>query len=82
MATGSPPWPGPAGRCAAILFGERTPERSAWAAEALKVTAPDLLSFGVIDEMIGEPAGGAHRHPAAAIHEAGAAIARQLKEGL
>ena len=64
--------------CAAILFGERTPERSAWAAEALKVTAPNLLSFGVIDEMIGEPAGGAHRHPAAAIREAGAAIARQL----
>ena len=64
--------------CAAILFGERTPERSAWAAESLKVTAPNLLSFGVIDEIIGEPAGGAHRHPAATISETGAAIARQL----
>ena len=48
--------------CAAILFGERTPERSAWAAEALKVTAPHLLDLGVIDEMIAEPSGGAHRH--------------------
>ena len=64
--------------CAAILFGERTPERSAWVAESLKVTAPNLLSFGVIDEIIGEPPGGAHRHPAAAIRETGAAIARQL----
>ena len=64
--------------CAAILFGERTPERSAWAAESLKVTAPNLLSFGVIDEIIGEPVGGAHRHPAATIRETGAAIARQL----
>lgn len=64
--------------CAAILFGERTPERSAWAAESLKVTAPNLLSFGVIDEIISEPPGGAHRHPAAAIRETGAAIARQL----
>ncbi len=65
--------------CAAILFGERTPERSAWAAEALKVTAPHLLSLGVIDEVIAEPPGGAHRHAQAAIIDVGEAIARHLQ---
>ena len=65
--------------CAAILFGERTPERSAWAAEALKVTAPHLLSLGVIDEVIAEPPGGAHRHARAAIIDVGEAIARHLQ---
>ncbi len=65
--------------CAAILFGERTPERSAWAAEALKVTAPHLLSLGVIDEMIPEPSGGAHRYAQAAIIDVGEAIARHLQ---
>ena len=64
--------------CAAILFGERTPERSAWAAEALKVTAPNLLSLGVIDEMVTEPSGGAHRHTQAAIHAVGESIAHHL----
>lgn len=64
--------------CAAILFGERTPERSAWAAEALKVTAPNLLSFGVIDEVISEPAGGAHRHARAALAEVSEVVARHL----
>ena len=65
--------------CAAILFGERTPERSAWAAEALKVTAPHLLDLGVIDEMIAEPSGGAHRHTQVAISDVGAAIDRHLQ---
>lgn len=65
--------------CAAILFGERTPERSAWAAEALKVTAPHLLALDVIDEMIAEPSGGAHRHTQAAISDVGAAIDRHLQ---
>ena len=65
--------------CAAILFGERTPERSAWAAEALKVTAPHLLNLGVIDEMIAEPSGGAHRYAQAAISDVGAAIDRHLQ---
>ena len=65
--------------CAAILYGERTPERSAWAADALKVTAPNLLSLGVIDEMITEPVGGAHRHTQEAIIEVGEALARHLQ---
>jgi len=48
--------------CAAILWkdGERTPD----AAEALRLTAPDLLRHGLIDGIIPEPPGGAHRAPA------------------
>ncbi len=47
--------------CATILWKDagRAPE----AAEALKITAQDLLSFGLIDESIEEPLGGAHRNP-------------------
>ncbi len=66
--------------CAAILYGERTPERVAWAAEALKVTAPDLLALGVIDAVVPEPPGGAHRYPGAAITLVGEAIAQHLEE--
>jgi acetyl-CoA carboxylase carboxyl transferase subunit alpha len=43
--------------CAAILW--RDQERKADAAAALKITAPDLLRLGVIDEIVPEPAGGA-----------------------
>jgi acetyl-CoA carboxylase carboxyl transferase subunit alpha len=66
--------------CAAILYGERTPERAAWAAEALKITASDLLALEVIDAVIPEPPGGAHRHPEAAIAAVGDVLERQLKE--
>jgi acetyl-CoA carboxylase carboxyl transferase subunit alpha len=66
--------------CAAILYGERTAERVAWAAEALKVTAADLLALGVIDSIIPEPLGGAHRYPEAAITLVGEAIAQHLAE--
>jgi acetyl-CoA carboxylase carboxyl transferase subunit alpha len=66
--------------CAAILYGERTPERAAWAAEALKVTATDLLTFGVIDGIVPEPLGGAHRYPEAAITLVGEAVAQHLEE--
>ncbi len=48
--------------CASILFRDAT--RADKAAEALKVTAPDLLALKVIDEVVPEPEGGAHRdHP-------------------
>jgi acetyl-CoA carboxylase carboxyl transferase subunit alpha len=49
--------------CAAILW--KNAEKSADAAEALKMTAKDLYALGVIDEIISEPFGCAHRHPAA-----------------
>ena len=45
--------------CAAILWGDaaRAPE----AAESMRITAPDLLRLGVIDAIVPEPVGGAHR---------------------
>jgi acetyl-CoA carboxylase carboxyl transferase subunit alpha len=50
--------------CAAILW--RDAGRKIEAAQALKLTAPDLLAHGVIDEIVPEPVGGAHNNPAAA----------------
>ncbi len=47
--------------CASILW--RDPSKSLQAAEAMKLTAKDLLKLGVIDEIISEPVGGAHRDP-------------------
>ena len=47
--------------CAAILWKERT--RSPDAAKALKLTAKDLFEMGIIDGIIKEPLGGAHRNP-------------------
>jgi acetyl-CoA carboxylase carboxyl transferase subunit alpha len=53
--------------CAAILW--RDSKRKVEAAEALKLTAPDLLGLGVIDEIVPEPTGGAHTN-----HELAAAL--------
>jgi acetyl-CoA carboxylase carboxyl transferase subunit alpha len=61
---------------ASILW--RDPARAIDAATALKITAQDLKSLGVIDEIIPEPMGGAHRKPEQAIADAGAVIARAL----
>jgi acetyl-CoA carboxylase carboxyl transferase subunit alpha len=47
--------------CAAILW--RDSNRKVEAAAALKLTAPDLLRVGIIDEIIPEPVGGAHTNP-------------------
>ena len=47
--------------CAAILW--KSAERRRYAAEALKLTAPSLLKLGIIDDVIAEPVGGAHRDP-------------------
>ena len=54
------------------------PNRAAEAAEAMKVTAGDLKKLGVIDRIIYEPRGGAHRDPATAIARLGTAIAAEL----
>lgn len=50
--------------CAAILW--KDPARARDAAEALRLTAKDLIKVGVIDEIVEEPAGGAHLDPAGA----------------
>ena len=47
--------------CASILW--RDPRKSLQAAEAMKLTAKDLFKLGIIDEIIPEPLGGAHRDP-------------------
>ncbi|MEK9210070.1 acetyl-CoA carboxylase carboxyltransferase subunit alpha [Sphingomonas sp. 2378] len=62
--------------CASILW--RTADKAAEAAEAMRVTAQDLKSFGVIDTIVPEPVGGAHRDPAAAITNLGDAIQKAL----
>lgn len=62
--------------CASILW--RTAEKAADAAEAMRITAQDLKRLGVIDEIIAEPAGGAHRSATSAIDALGAAIGKSL----
>jgi acetyl-CoA carboxylase carboxyl transferase subunit alpha len=61
---------------ASILWRDTT--RANDAATSMKITAQDLIRFGVIDTIITEPIGGAHRDPAAAITAAGDAIADAL----
>ncbi len=64
--------------CASILW--RTGDKAADAAEAMKVTAQDLKALGVIDAIMPEPLGGAHRAPEAAIATLGEAIERALSD--
>lgn len=63
---------------ASILWKDAA--RAKDAATAMKITAQDLEALGVIDQIIKEPIGGAHREPAAAIAAVGAAIAEALDE--
>jgi acetyl-CoA carboxylase carboxyl transferase subunit alpha len=62
--------------CAAILW--RDSGRKVEAAEALKLTAPDLLRLGIIDEIVPEPVGGAHTNPSAAATLFDAALSQAL----
>ncbi len=62
---------------ASILW--RDPARAKDAATALKITAQDLKKFGVIDEIIPEPLGGAQRKPEQAMQSTAEAIARTLR---
>ncbi|WP_375382234.1 acetyl-CoA carboxylase carboxyltransferase subunit alpha [uncultured Sphingomonas sp.] len=62
--------------CASILW--RTADKAPEAAEAMKVTAQDLKTLGVIDAIIPEPLGGAHRGPAEAIASLADALASAL----
>ena len=50
------------------------------AAEALKLTAPDLLELGIVEEIVPEPAGGAHLDAAASAEALGEAVSRHLDE--
>ncbi len=62
--------------CASILW--RDGKKNVQAAEALRLTAPDLLGLGVVDEVVPEPRGGAHRDWDAAAAEVRRALARHL----
>lgn len=64
--------------CAAILWKDQA--RAQDAAQALKLTAPDLKRLGLIDEVVAEPPGGAHMDPAAMCGSLAASIRRNLKE--
>ncbi len=64
--------------CASILW--RDSAQAEAAAEAMKMTAADLKALGLIDAIVPEPLGGAHRNPEAAIDTAGEAIATALAE--
>lgn len=62
--------------CASILW--RTADRAAEAAEAMKITAQDQQALGVVDLIIEEPLGGAHRDPEAAIGALKGALIEEL----
>lgn len=63
--------------CAAILWKDAS--KAPQAAEALKITAPDLKNLQIIDEILPEPVGGAHSDPLAAAETLKAAILRNLE---
>ena len=64
--------------CAAILW--RDAARKVEAAEALRLTAPDLLHFGIVDEIVPEPIGGAHTNHELATSLLDAALERTLAD--
>ncbi len=62
--------------CASILW--RTADKAAEAAEAMRITAQDLHALGIVDGIVPEPLGGAHREPQVAIASVKAAISEEL----
>ena len=64
--------------CSSILW--RSSENAEQAAEALKLTAQDMEKFKIIDEIIPEPIGGAHRDPVTSINNIGDVIEKRLKD--
>ncbi|TCQ05013.1 acetyl-CoA carboxylase carboxyltransferase subunit alpha [Sphingomonas sp. PP-CC-3A-396] len=64
--------------CASILW--RTADKAPEAAEAMRITAQDLKAFGVIDDIVSEPLGGAHRDRATAIESLGNALSSALTD--
>jgi len=64
--------------CASIMWRDAT--KRDIAAEALRITAKDMVEFGVIDAVVPEPAGGAHRDPKAAADLLASELHKQLSE--
>ena len=63
--------------CASILW--RTADRAADAAEAMRITAADLKQLGVIERIVPEPVGGAHRAPDDTVRSLGDALSEELQ---
>jgi len=63
--------------CASILWRDGTRARDA--ADAMKITAEDLKALNIVDRIVGEPTGGAHSDPYAAIQAVGDAVEQELK---
>lgn len=69
--------------CASILWkdaAEKGDNKAPDAAEAMKISAQDLIGFGVVDEIVPEPVGGAHRDPQATIERLGDAVEKHVRE--
>ena len=64
--------------CASILW--KSSERAADAAQAMGITSDRLLELGLIDRVVGEPLGGAHRDPEAMTESLGAALVEELEK--
>ena len=64
--------------CATILW--RDPKKTLEAAEAMKLSSKDLLQLGIIDEIISEPLGGAHRDKDLSTNNVGSSIQKNLDE--
>lgn len=64
--------------CASILWRDSSKTREA--SEALKLTAQDLFDLGIVDEIIEEPYGGAHRHPKDVIDAVAEAVEKNIQE--
>jgi acetyl-CoA carboxylase carboxyl transferase subunit alpha len=66
--------------CAGILWKVATDETKPLAAQALRCTSKDLLQFGVVDHVLKEPLGGAHRAPREMANTLHASLARHIRE--
>ena len=66
--------------CASILYRDSSEENRIRATQELKITAPDALRLGVVEEVIREPLGGAHRNLGEAARNVGDAIEKHLAE--
>jgi acetyl-CoA carboxylase carboxyl transferase subunit alpha len=64
--------------CAAILY--RDASKGEKAAEALKLTARDAFELGIVDELVKESDGGAHRDPGTTAQNLGAALRKHLRD--
>jgi acetyl-CoA carboxylase carboxyl transferase subunit alpha len=64
--------------CSSILW--RDPDHAEEAADALRLTSPDLVELGLVDEIVAEPEGGAHNDPEAIASALGATLEGQLDE--